>query len=461
MRQSNHKRFCHKLFPALLIVLITVATPLQAMAMGWDVLNPVSWFESDAAKARKRANEAELKAKDAEYRAQYAQKQADKLKQEAKTAKAEAASLKKSRSVTHKPAATKTVELSAKEQKRLAKRNTLNQIKKSKPLDYISEAHEGAVENGSQETDTLLGQPEDVVTEDYEPNISEQAETPTRQSVSETTPALKNQVQKTIPVRRKKRSPWNPVNWFRSGDDSTSAMAAEKPRVMMMQATTASQVESEAQDRISQDEVSSDKLAYRRERKDKDAEESLSPLPEGVEEADRQYYQAARKYRAAVLETERGNIVIELLPDAAPITVTNFVKLTENGFYNQLGMKFHRVIPGFVAQTGDPTGTGAGGSKNRIPLEVKNRLSHDSKGVVAMARGATPDSATSQFYITLAPQKSLDAKYAIFGKVIQGFDVLDKIEKDDRFYGVKMVDGTTITREEPDTDKQSFLKKIF
>ena len=142
----------------------------------------------------------------------------------------------------------------------------------------------------------------------------------------------------------------------------------------------------------------------------------------------------------AVMETQRGRVVIELYPQDAPITVANFIQLVEKGFYNVRGMTFHRVVPGFVAQTGDPTATGSGGSGKKIPLEVKNKLSHDDIGVVAMARTAAPDSATSQFYITLAPAKFLDGKYAVFGRVIQGLDVLPKIQKGDRVYGIKVED---------------------
>ncbi len=164
--------------------------------------------------------------------------------------------------------------------------------------------------------------------------------------------------------------------------------------------------------------------------------------------------------QAAVIETEKGNIAIEFYPDDAPQTVQNFVKLVSNGFYNKFNMKFHRVIPGFVIQTGDPTGTGAGGSKETVPLEVKNKLSHNAKGVVAMARGADINSATSQFYITLAPQASLDAKYAIFGKVISGMDVLDKIEKGDMLYGIRMVDLSAV-KPDAQPEKKGFFSSIF
>lgn len=155
-------------------------------------------------------------------------------------------------------------------------------------------------------------------------------------------------------------------------------------------------------------------------------------------------------YTGARIQTEKGDVVMELYPREAPVTVENFVTLVKSGFYNQGNMKFHRVVPGFVVQTGDPTGTGAGGSRDRIPLEAKNELSHDAAGVVAMARGMAPDSATSQFYITLSPQERLDGKYAIFGRVISGIDILPQIERNDRVYAIELVDLRTVSRDVPE-----------
>ncbi|WP_373532181.1 peptidylprolyl isomerase [Vampirovibrio sp.] len=166
------------------------------------------------------------------------------------------------------------------------------------------------------------------------------------------------------------------------------------------------------------------------------------------------------KTKAAIMETEKGSITFELYPDEAPATVANFAKLIDEGFYNRFNMKFHRVVPGFVIQTGDPTGTGAGGSKERIPLEAKNKLSHNTKGIVAMARGADPNSATSQFYITLTPQTSLDGKYAVFGKVIAGLDVLEKIEKGDMLYGIRLIDRDSVVRD-PAPEKKNFFSSLL
>lgn len=127
------------------------------------------------------------------------------------------------------------------------------------------------------------------------------------------------------------------------------------------------------------------------------------------------------------IETNKGIIKIKLFPDKAPKTVARIKELINKGFYN--GIIFHRVIDGFMIQGGDPTGTGTQGSGQTIPDEFNNGLKHDSKGVVAMANTGRPNSQDSQFYITLAPQPHLDGKYTIFGKVISGMDVVEKIGK--------------------------------
>ena len=130
-----------------------------------------------------------------------------------------------------------------------------------------------------------------------------------------------------------------------------------------------------------------------------------------------------------------GTIKIELYPKYAPNTVANFVNLVEEGFYN--GNTFHRLVPGFVLQGGDPDGNGTGGPGYSIKGEfrengyTKNTLKHKA-GIISMARSASPDSAGSQFFIVLADTQmisaSLDNKYAAFGKVIQGMDVIKNIE---------------------------------
>ena len=127
------------------------------------------------------------------------------------------------------------------------------------------------------------------------------------------------------------------------------------------------------------------------------------------------------------METSMGTFKIKLYPDKAPKTVAGIKELVGIGFYD--GLIFHRVIPMFVIQGGDPTGTGMGGSGIVIPDEFDNGLKHDKEGIVAMAHSGKPNSQESQFYITLAPQPHLDGKYTIFGEVTEGMDVVKSIGK--------------------------------
>ncbi len=131
-----------------------------------------------------------------------------------------------------------------------------------------------------------------------------------------------------------------------------------------------------------------------------------------------------RRYTATIL-TPRGEIVIELLPEIAPGTVNNFIFLAENNFYN--GLTWHRVLEGFMAQGGDPLGTGTGGPGYQIPAEFTSQISFDQPGLVAMARSQDPDSAGSQFFITTGAAQWLDGQYTIFGRVISGQDVVQGI----------------------------------
>jgi peptidyl-prolyl cis-trans isomerase B (cyclophilin B) len=124
-----------------------------------------------------------------------------------------------------------------------------------------------------------------------------------------------------------------------------------------------------------------------------------------------------------------GKIDVELDPSVAPITVENFLKLVNDGFYDNL--TFHRIIPKFMIQGGDPEGTGMGGSDTTIKGEfssngVENPISHE-RGVISMARSQSPDSASSQFFITNADSTFLDGEYAAFGHVTEGMDVVDQI----------------------------------
>ena len=135
----------------------------------------------------------------------------------------------------------------------------------------------------------------------------------------------------------------------------------------------------------------------------------------------------------AVISVENyGDIVVALDADAAPATVENFMGLAKSGFYD--GLTFHRIMDGFMIQGGDPNGNGTGGSDQTIAGEFAsngfdNPISH-VKGVISMARSSDPDSASSQFFITVADSTFLDGEYAAFGYVTEGMEVADKIAKD-------------------------------
>jgi len=142
----------------------------------------------------------------------------------------------------------------------------------------------------------------------------------------------------------------------------------------------------------------------------------------------------------AILDTDRGNIVIELYPSVAPKTVANFEKLSKDGFYNNL--TFHRVEPGFVVQGGDPAGNGTGGPGYDLPAEINPAEKH-LRGTVAMARKGdqvNPErkSSGSQFYICLDPAPFLDGQYTVYGGVVQGMDVVDKIKVGDHIKKVTL-----------------------
>jgi cyclophilin family peptidyl-prolyl cis-trans isomerase len=135
-----------------------------------------------------------------------------------------------------------------------------------------------------------------------------------------------------------------------------------------------------------------------------------------------------KKKYSATLSTEKGDIVLELFADKAPNTVNNFVFLAREGFYD--GTMFHRVIAGFMAQGGDPTGTGRGGPGYRFRDEFHPSLRHDKPGILSMAN-AGPGTNGSQFFITYAPTPHLDNKHSVFGKVLSGMDVLSSIPERD------------------------------
>ena len=128
---------------------------------------------------------------------------------------------------------------------------------------------------------------------------------------------------------------------------------------------------------------------------------------------------------ALIMETTKGEVVIELRPDLAPKHVERIKKLAREGFYD--GIVFHRVIDGFMAQTGDPTGTGMGGSGKKLKAEF-NKTPHE-RGICSMARANGPDSADSQFFICFDESGFLDRKYTVWGRVVEGMENVDKIKR--------------------------------
>lgn len=145
----------------------------------------------------------------------------------------------------------------------------------------------------------------------------------------------------------------------------------------------------------------------------------------------------------ATLETEKGEIVIELYPDKAPLAVNSFIFLAREGWFD--GITFHRVLPGFVAQTGDPTGTGYGGPGYAFTDEISPDLKFDEAGVVAMANSGE-DSNGSQFFITLGPAPNLDGGYTIFGHVIEGMEVVESLTPRDPSQAVDLPPGDELIR---------------
>ena len=131
------------------------------------------------------------------------------------------------------------------------------------------------------------------------------------------------------------------------------------------------------------------------------------------------------KENTLYLDLDYGRVVIEMLPDVAPNHVKRIKELTRQGFYD--GVKFHRVIDGFMAQTGDPTGTGMGGSGKKLKAEF-NKTPH-TRGAVSMARAADPDSGDSQFFICFGDETFLDGQYTVWGRVTSGMEFVDMIKR--------------------------------
>lgn len=156
----------------------------------------------------------------------------------------------------------------------------------------------------------------------------------------------------------------------------------------------------------------------------------------------------------AIIEMENGDVMkLELYPDIAPNTVRNFISLANKGFYD--GVIFHRVIPGFMIQGGDPQGVGVGGPGYSIKGEFKangfeNNLKH-TKGVISMARSMSPNSAGSQFFIMVADSPHLDGQYAAFGKVTEGIETAEKIAAVKRNRSDKPLEDQRIKKVAADT----------
>ena len=162
------------------------------------------------------------------------------------------------------------------------------------------------------------------------------------------------------------------------------------------------------------------------------------------------------KHRAEIVVKDYGTIVLELDADVAPITVANFAKLANEGFYN--GLTFHRIISGFMIQGGDPLGTGMGGSDKNIKGEfsangVQNSISH-VRGTISMARSQSYNSASSQFFIVHEDSTFLDGQYAAFGKVTSGMEIVDKICEDTK---VEDDNGTVLQENQPVIEKVTMI----
>ena len=139
--------------------------------------------------------------------------------------------------------------------------------------------------------------------------------------------------------------------------------------------------------------------------------------------------QAADPENTLYMDLKDGRVVIELLPNLAPGHVARIKELTRKGFYD--GVVFHRVIEGFMAQTGDPTGTGSGGSGQKLKAEFSKEP--HKRGIVSMPRPGDINGADSQFFIVLADSTFLDNQYTVFGRVISGMDIVDKVKKGDKY----------------------------
>jgi len=140
-----------------------------------------------------------------------------------------------------------------------------------------------------------------------------------------------------------------------------------------------------------------------------------------------------------IVKTSKGDIEGTLFASKAPITVANYLNLAKRGYYD--GITFHRVIPNFMVQGGDPTGTGSGGPGYEFEDEVKTGLKHDKPGIFSMANRG-PATNGSQFFITHLPTPHLDGKHTVFGEVTKGQDVVNQIAQGDKILGIEVIDST-------------------
>ena len=140
-----------------------------------------------------------------------------------------------------------------------------------------------------------------------------------------------------------------------------------------------------------------------------------------------------------IVKTDKGNIEGVLYPSKAPVTVANFLNLAKRGYYN--GLKFHRVIPDFMIQGGDPTGTGSGGPGYRFEDECTPELKHDKPGIFSMAN-AGPGTNGSQFFITHVATPWLDGKHTVFGSVTKGQDIVNAVAQGDKIKSIEILDPT-------------------
>lgn len=188
----------------------------------------------------------------------------------------------------------------------------------------------------------------------------------------------------------------------------------------------------------------------------KDKEENISKKENDNNKEEEKSMYSSGLHHAVIEVKDYGTIKLELDADTAPITVTNFANLVNEGFYD--GLTFHRIIDGFMIQGGDPLGNGTGGSSKTIKGEFKvngvdNNISH-IRGVISMARSSFYNSASSQFFIVHEDSVFLDGQYAAFGKVTEGIEVVDKICKD-----IKVEDnnGTVSKKNQPIIEKITMI----